>query len=214
MDTLHFISGLAVALVSSGALFLSGCAAESADAEADESAVAAGADESVGEAAQAIGSECAAAAATASFVSAINYTSPQTYNPPYCYKGVMLDVSSYASTAPLGYWIYTNVGWADSVPLASQSGHETACAQLWMQADLFERVNGTWVYKLSREDFGYWVADGLFSSDTCTPPTVNFNDIMVKGRTYRISATARTYKSSSAPTRKLNVVTSFVDPPR
>jgi hypothetical protein len=166
----------------------------------------------VGEASQAIGSECAAAVATQSFVSVINYASPQTYSTTNCYKGVVLDVSSYVSTAPSGDWVYTNVGWADSVPLASQAGHEAACAALWMEEDLFERVNGTWVFRGTREAFGYW-STGFPAANTCMPPTVDFNDTMIAGRTYRISATARTSKSSAAATRKLSVFTSFVTPP-
>lgn len=212
MNTHNFVSGLALALISSSALLLSGCLAEGASAELSDTADAASVDEAVGEASQAIGSECAAAAATQSFSSVIDYTSPQTYSTTNCYKGVVLDVTSYASTAPAGNWIYTNVGWADSVPVASQSGHEAACAALWMEGDLFERVNGTWVFRGTREAFGYWSTD-FPATNTCMPPTVNFNDVMVPGRTYRIAATARTSKGSSALTRKLSVVTSFVEAP-
>lgn len=211
MNTHNFVSGLALAIISSSALLLGGCLAEGASAELSDTDDATSVEEAVGEASQAIGSECAAAVATQSFSSTIDYTSPQTYSTTNCYKGVVLDVTSYASTVPAGNWIYTNVGWEDSVPLASQPGHEAACAALWMEADLFERVNGTWVFRGTREAFGFWETE--FPANTCMPPTVNFNDVMVPGRTYRLSATARTAKGSSAPTRKLNVATSFVNAP-
>jgi hypothetical protein len=196
MNVGKIVSRMGVVLVGVSALGLSGCG-----------------EEDIGSVAQAIGPECAAAAPTASFISTINYTSPQTYNPPYCWKGVVLDVENYASTAPPGYWIYTNIGWADSVPLASEPNHVTNCNNLWMQADLFEEVNGVPVFRASREAYGTWLT-GFPAANTCWGPGVNFNDMMVVGKTYRISATARTYKNGGAPTRKLSVLTSFVNPPR
>ncbi|HEU4409376.1 MAG TPA: hypothetical protein VFS43_29220 [Polyangiaceae bacterium] len=205
MDKVKIISRLGAVLVGASALWLSGCAAEAGEGEAPEGDV-----DSVG---QAIGTECAAAAPTASFVSAINYTSPQTYSTPNCFKGVVLDVTKYASTAPAGHSVFTGVGWADSVPVASQANHVADCNNLWLHADLFEIVNGVPVYVTSRDDHGTWLTD-FPAANTCQGPSVSLTDLMTPGKAYRVSATARTFQSSSAPTRRLSAATTFLPTPR
>lgn len=195
---------MGIVLISVSALSLSGCLAEAGEGEVFE--------EIVGEVEQAIGPECAGAFATASFISTINYTSPQTYNTASCYKGVVVDVQNYASTRPLGYSAHTTITWEDSVPLASDSNHVSNCNNQLIHADLFELgLNGTWVYKTSRADFGFWQDDdeGL-DWNTCLSPEVSFSDLMSFNKTYRISATARTYNGSGAPTRTLAITTQYL----
>lgn len=201
------ISCIGVVSLCVSALALASCLAD-ADGEVFE--------EDVGEVEQAIGSECAGAFPTATFISVIEYMSPQTYNTASCYKGVVVDVSNYASTKPFGHDAFTGAGWADSVPLASDSNHVSDCNNLWVQGDLFELgANGSWIYRTSRERKGSWNSDpNAWFYNTCSPPGVAFSDLMRTGKSYRISATARTSKSSYAPTRKVRVLTSFIEIPR
>ncbi|HEU4539022.1 MAG TPA: hypothetical protein VFS00_33105 [Polyangiaceae bacterium] len=211
MANKNIVSHIGFVVMASAALWLGGCvegAGEGGGAGENDAA-----EGPVGEVEQAIGAECAAAAPTASFVSVLDYTSPQTYNTVNCFKGVVVDVKSYASTAPLGDSIFTGVGWADAVPLASQANHVADCQNLFLQADLFEIVNGVPVFKTSRQARGQWLTD-FPAPNTCQAPGVSFSDLMIKGRTYRVSATARTTASSSAPTRRLTIVTDFLPTPR
>ncbi|WP_437286657.1 hypothetical protein [Sorangium sp. So ce406] len=208
MNTLRIVNGLGFVCFSVAAFALTGCAV---DAAGDDSPVDDMVEEDVEvveEAEQAMGVECANAAATATFVGGIDYSSPQTYNTASCYKGVVLDVSNYSSLYaqnPSGSVFpgRTTVEWADSLPALSDPDRIVKCNSTYVAADLFERVGGNWVYKTTKESLGAWTP--FFDGGFCAGPAVSFSSEMQAGKTYRVSATARTYKSSSAPTRKLHV---------
>ena len=205
MNTLRIVNGLGFVCFSVVAIALAGCAVDAAD---DDSLVDDVMEEDVDQAEQALGVECANAAATATFVGGINYNSPQTYNTTNCYKGVVLDVSNYSSLYaqnPSGSVFpgRTTVEWADSLPAFADPDHEAKCESTFVAADLFEKVGSSWVHKTSKESLGSWTP--FFDGGFCAGPAVSFSSEMQAGKTYRISATARSYKGSSAPTRKLHV---------
>ncbi|WP_437830398.1 hypothetical protein [Sorangium sp. So ce1153] len=205
MNTYRIVNGLAFVCFSVAALAFAGCAV---GAGGDDSLLDDVVEEDVDQAEQAMGVECANAAATATFVGGINYNSPQTYNTSSCYKGVVLDVSSYSSLYaqnPSGSVFpgRTTVEWADSLPAFEDEGHEARCESTYVAADLFEKVGSSWVHKTSKESLGSWTP--FFDGGFCAGPAVSFSSEMQAGKTYRISATARSYKGSSAPTRKLHV---------
>src|SRR5689334_9895741 len=83
----QIVDEMSIVLVSVAALALSGCSVQAVDDEALE--------EDVAEVAQAMGTECAGAFPTATFVGGYDYTSPRTYNTVNCSNGVVLDVTNY-----------------------------------------------------------------------------------------------------------------------
>ncbi|WP_437305215.1 hypothetical protein [Sorangium sp. So ce388] len=205
MNTYRIVNGLGFVCFSVAALAFAGCAVDAGD---DDSLLDDVVEEDVDQAEQALGVECANAAATATFVGGINYNSPQTYNTSSCYKGVVLDVSSYSSLYaqnPSGSVFpgRTTVEWADSLPAFEDADHEARCEITYVAADLFEKVGSSWVHKTTKESLGSWTP--FFDGGFCAGPAVSFSSEMQAGKTYRISATARSYKGSSAPTRKLHV---------
>lgn len=205
MNTYRIVNGLGFVCFGVVAIALAGCAIDATGEDALDGDVV---EEGVAEAEQAMGVECAGAAATATFVGGIKYNSPQSYSTPSCYKGVVLDVQSYSSLYtqnPSGAVFpgRTTVDWADSLPIPSDPDHVVRCESTYVAADLFEKVGSSWVYKTSKESFGSWTP--FFDSAFCAGPGVSFSSEMQAGKTYRISATARTHKSSSAFTRKLHV---------
>jgi hypothetical protein len=171
-----------------------GCVAETASEDRND----------VGEVFQAIGSECAAASATAMFVGGANYTSPQTYDTTNCYKAVVIDIDKYSadflgnygSGRPGG----TYINWKDAVPVT-----QSACNDSWVRADLFHWLNNTWIYDYPKDSHGTWISGDLFTG--CFLPETSFTSIDLQaGNTYRIAATARTSATSSAPTRIVSVI--------
>ncbi|WP_437926076.1 hypothetical protein WMF37_44720 [Sorangium sp. So ce291] len=205
MNTLRIVNGLGFVCFSVAALAFAGCAVDAGD---DDSLLDDVVEEDVDQAEQALGVECANAAATATFVGGINYNSPQSYNTTSCYKGVVLDVSNYSSLYaqnPSGSVFpgRTTVEWADSLPSLSDADHVAKCESTFVAADLFEKVGSSWVHKTSKESLGVWTP--FFDGGFCAGPAVSFSSEMQAGKTYRISATARAQKSSSALTRKLHV---------
>ncbi|WP_437598612.1 hypothetical protein WMF28_38290 [Sorangium sp. So ce590] len=170
-----------VSLCMSG-LVLSGCLG-SAEGEAFE--------EDLGETEQAIGVECAGAAATESFTGSADWVSAQTYSTTSCYKGVVVDVNSILN---VGGVAIANMYWADSVPTT-----QAACEDSWVQGDVFKWISGSWVHQFSMEENGHWTAG------TCQPPMVGTG--VTPGGTYRFSMTARTFEHSTAPTRKVAIWT-------
>ncbi|XXX75259.1 hypothetical protein WMF30_47180 [Sorangium sp. So ce134] len=207
MNTYRIVNGLGFVCFGVVAFALAGCAVDAAgdDALVDD---VVDVDEDVAEAEQAMGVECAGAAATATFVGGINYTSPQSYSAASCYKGVVLDVQSYSSSYaqnPSGSVFpgRTTVEWADSLPTLADPDRVAKCEATYVAADLFEKVGSSWVYKTSKDSLGVWTP--FFDGGFCAGPGVSFASEMQAGKTYRISATARTQKTTSAPTRKLHV---------
>ncbi|WP_437315568.1 hypothetical protein [Sorangium sp. So ce385] len=205
MKPYRIVNGLAFVGFGVLAIALAGCAVDATDEDALADDVV---EEDVAEAEQAMGVECAGAAATATFVGGINYTSPQSYSTASCYKGVVLDVQSYSSLYaqnPSGSVFpgRTTVDWADSLPAFADPDHVATCESTYLAADLFEKVGSSWVYKTTKESLGIWTP--FFDGGFCAGPGVSFSSEMQAGKTYRISATARTHKSSSAATRKLHV---------
>ncbi|WP_437754345.1 hypothetical protein [Sorangium sp. So ce1389] len=205
MNTYRIVNGLGFVCFSVAALAFAGCAVDAGD---DDSLLDDVVEEDVDQAEQAMGVECANAAATATFVGGINYNSPQTYNTSSCYKGVVLDVSSYSSLYaqnPSGSVFpgRTTVEWADSLPAFADPDRVAKCESTYVAADLFEKVGSSWVHKISKESLGSWTP--FFDGGFCAGPAVSFSSEMQAGKTYRVSATARSYKGSSAPTRKLHV---------
>ncbi|MGK3969015.1 hypothetical protein WMF01_51560 [Sorangium sp. So ce1667] len=205
MNTLRIVNGLGFVCFSVVAIALAGCAVDAAD---DDLLVDDVMEEDVEEAEQALGVECANAAATATFAGGINYNSPQSYNTTSCYKGVVLDVSNYSSLYaqnPSGSVFpgRTTVEWADSLPAFADPDHVAKCESAFVAADLFEKVGSSWVHRTSKESLGSWTP--FFDGGFCAGPAVSFSSEMQAGKTYRISATARAQKSSSALTRKLHV---------
>ena len=97
MNTLRIVNGLGFVCFSVAAMAFAGCAIDAAGDDSLVDDVMEEDVEGVEEAEQAMGVECANAAATATFVGGIDYDSPQTYNTTSCYKGVVLDVSKYSS---------------------------------------------------------------------------------------------------------------------
>ncbi|XXY54052.1 hypothetical protein WME91_23265 [Sorangium sp. So ce269] len=215
MNTYRIVNGLAFVCFSVAALAFAGCAVDAGD---DDSLLDDVVEEDVEEAEQAMGVECANAAATATFVGGIKYNSPQSYNTTNCYKGVVLDVTQYSSLYaqnPSGSVFpgRTTVEWADSLPTFADPDHVARCESTYVAADLFEKVGTSWVHRTSKESLGSWTP--FFDGGFCAGPAVSFSSEMQAGKTYRISATARSYKGSSAPTRKLHVESlQPVDAPR
>ena len=205
MNTYRIVNGLAFVCFSVAALAFAGCAVDAGD---DDSLLDDVVEEDVEQAEQALGVECANAATTATFVGGIKYDSPQSYNTTSCYKGVVLDVSNYSSLYaqnPSGSVFpgRTSVEWADSLPAFADPDHVARCESAFVAADLFEKVGNSWVHRTSKESLGSWTP--FFDGGFCAGPAVSFASEMLAGKTYRISATARSYKGSSAPTRKLHV---------
>ncbi|WP_437503859.1 hypothetical protein [Sorangium sp. So ce1099] len=205
MNTYRIVNGLAFVCFSVAALAFAGCAVDAGD---DDSLLDDVVEEDVDQAEQALGVECANASTTASFVGGINYNSPQSYNTTSCYKGVVLDVTNYSSLYaqnPSGSVFpgSTTVEWADSLPAFADPDHEAKCESTFVAADLFEKVGNSWVHRTSKESLGIWTP--FFDGGFCAGPAVSFSSEMQAGKTYRISATARAQKSSSALTRKLHV---------
>jgi hypothetical protein len=201
--------GLGLVCSSFIALSLAGCSVEAMDDEMDDSEDLA---EDIGEASDAVGIECANAPATMSFTGGINYSSPQTYSTTNCYKGVVLDVTSYSQvyTQPAiggGRDGRTEVQWADALPLRSEVNAASRCGSLWMLADLFESVGDAWVHRATKETNGSWmeVHNEDWDIAQCMAPLLSFSSEMQAGKKYRISTTARTAQTSAAPTRKLTV---------
>lgn len=87
---------------------------------------------------QAIGLECAGAAATVTFNGSADWTSPQTHNTPSCYKGVVVDVNNIV--AIVGASI-VNIFWADDVPTTQPD-----CEASRLHADVFE-MDSRWKLK-------------------------------------------------------------------
>jgi hypothetical protein len=197
MNTSYSIMGV---VLTASTLALCGCTVEAGAPSTPE--------EAVGNTAEAIGPECAAATATQTFVSEIHYTSPKTYDTQDCYKAVVVDLSNYASTMPHGDIADTTVTWADTVP-----GTKTVCNSTWVRADLFQKINGMWIYKGTKESQGWWSTGGFSFPVGCQTPGVDFATEMTQHNTYRIAATARTDNTSNAPTRKLRINTSYTIPP-
>lgn len=206
MDIKRIVERMSVALLGAAALSLAGCSVQATEEE--------GIEEDIGDEAAEIGTECAAAAVTATFVGGINFTSPQTYSTTNCFKAVVLDVTNFKNgfaPEPIDGFTHTFrsfVQWADALPSLSDPNREALYSQLWLDADLFEVVNGIPVYKTTKESFGFC---GFFCS---APLAIDFAPLMQPGKTYRISATARTSKSSAAPTRKVNVTTNWFANPK
>ncbi|KYG09898.1 hypothetical protein BE21_15400 [Sorangium cellulosum] len=205
MNTYRIVNGLGFVCFGVVAIALAGCAVDATDEDALVDDVV---DEDLAEAEQASGVECAGAAATAAFVGGINTTSPQSYSTASCYKGVVLDVQSYSSLYaqnPSGSVFpgRTTVEWADGLPTLADPDRIAKCESTYLAADLFEKVGPSWVYKTTKESLGIWTP--FFDGGFCAGPGVSFSSEMQAGKTYRISATARTHKSSSAATRKLHV---------
>ncbi|WP_437810813.1 hypothetical protein [Sorangium sp. So ce1078] len=210
MNTYRIVNGLGFVCFGVVAIALAGCAVDATDDDALVDDVVEGdvVEENVAEAEQAMGIECGSAATTASFFGGINYTSPQSYSTTSCYKGVVLDVQNYSSSYaqnPSGSVFpgRTTVEWADSLPTLADPDRLSRCESAYVAADLFEKVGQSWVYKTSKESLGSWTP--FFDGGFCAGPGVSFSSEMQAGKTYRISATARTQKSSSAATRKLRV---------
>src|SRR5262245_54064110 len=135
----RIVRGMIAGMGFVASLVLVGCAVEAGDDVDREGST--GAAVHIGEAAEAIGTECAAASPITTFVGGFDYTSPQTYNTANCYKAVALDVTNYQTgvAPPLcGYPDFrTSVHWVDAPPSTP-----AACSQAWLRADLFEIVNG------------------------------------------------------------------------
>jgi len=155
---------------------------------------------------QALGIECLRAQSTI-FTNGISVTSPRTYNPPSCYKGQVYDVMDYEQSAsgtfggggagPTVGTASTVVTWADDAPTLA------ACPNAWVASDLFlivhEGSSGGSGPIASRSGYGR-VAGGA-----CELPSVTWdNTIMPPGRSYRVTATARTSNTSAAPTRRVS----------
>jgi hypothetical protein len=205
MNYSKIVRGMGVLVFGIAGLSLAGCAESLPEGMAESEAIVEG---DTMEAEEAIGAECAAATQTATFVGFIPpTTSPQTYNKTHCYKAVVYDVTNYSPDYVPNGWtsgggIY--IEYADA-PVATAS----ACNQLWVRADLFEfyAPTGQWIWKGTQEDVGQWYSASPSHAAYCDEPWVGFDpaDFYV-GKTYRVAATARTSESSSAPTRKVHVM--------
>ncbi|WP_437757053.1 hypothetical protein [Sorangium sp. So ce1389] len=178
----RIISRMGIVSVCASALVLSGCIG-SAEGE--------GFEEEVGETEQAIGIECAGATATASFTGSVDWVSPQTYNTTSCYKGVVIDVNSINA---IGGVSTVAASWADTAPTT-----QAACEASWVQIDVFQWVSGSWSHLISDDANGIWNS----STGKCSVPGIA--EGVNPGSTVRVSATARTSQSSSAPTRKVAI---------
>jgi hypothetical protein len=141
MNMGRVISHMGIVSVCASALVLSGCLG-SAEGE--------GFEEEVGETEQAMGLECAGAAATASFTGSADWVSVQTYSTPSCFKGVVVDVNNILKPGGVATAL---VYWADSVPTT-----QAACEASYIAADVFRWVSGSWSYSFSMDDHGVWNA--------------------------------------------------------
>jgi hypothetical protein len=147
---------------------------------------------------QALGEpSCATGSATATFQSTIdNYISPTTYSASGCFKAVKVDVENY--TAAEGDW-RSVVFWNASLPTS-----QAACESLWLASNLYESVGGAFEKLEFKSDTGSWNA----TSNLCTGPGVEWGrNFMPPGRTFRITASARTAQTGGAPTRRLGIAT-------
>jgi hypothetical protein len=195
MITGHIVRGLCiVSFTSMSGLLLAGCLGEELAEGEDQT-------EDIGVTAEAIGISCAEASPTATFIGSIDYTSPQTYDNLSCFKAVVLDVKNYSNNTS------TTVKWG-----GGGLSTKASCESAWMRADLFEKINGKWEYRSTKEKYGYWfdgTEDPTIPIVGCTFAMgisyISFSSEMIMGHEYRIAATARPYYGSSAPTRVVHV---------
>jgi hypothetical protein len=181
----RIVRGLVVGIVGAALLVLSGCAVEPSDDGAPEG--------DVGQAAEAIGTECADASPTVVSYGYIDYISPQWYTKPNCYKAVVMDVYDVVAGD-----IYMD--WQDAIPTT-----QAACEQAWMRVDVFEIVGGVPQYRGHDESFGSWLGSW------CYVNVLMISEYTHSGKDYRIAATARTDNTSAAPTRRFRVFSVSVD---
>ncbi|XYH93216.1 hypothetical protein ACMHYB_35880 [Sorangium sp. So ce1128] len=126
-----------------------------------------------------------------------DYISPTTYSAPGCFKGVKVDIDSYAR-GPLPT---TVVSWNDSVPT-----NKADCEKLWLGAYVYQWDGSQYVVQDIKTSRGTW--GNVFSPNTCFGPGVAFyTDVMPTLESYRITASARTDATGGAPTRKLRIST-------
>jgi len=154
---------------------------------------------------QGLGMECLRAQATVTFTDGISVTSPRTYNTASCYKGQVYDVMKYGQSTSISVGTggvvgfgtaSTAVKWADDAPTVAD------CPNAWVASDLFLLINeGTGGSGPIASRSGY----GRVSNGACVLPSVTWDAaIMSPGRSYRVTATARTSNTSAAPTRRVS----------
>jgi hypothetical protein len=187
-----------------------GCAgASSANEDSSETSIGA-AEPDVASAREALGTECSGADAEGTFVNGIGVTSPQTYNPPYCFKGQVYDVTNYdpntgmstGSGGGANASMSTLVKWADATPAVAD------CTSAWVGSDLFVSHDGTTGAGVTRWTYlGSQSGNGAVVRGACWVPSITWTSEMPTGRTYRVTASARTRSGSSADTRKVSVQT-------
>jgi hypothetical protein len=161
----------------------------------------------LGEAEQAMGeASCATGAATATFTGGADYMSPRTYNASGCFKAVKVDIDNYQDRE--GAAVY----WADT-GLTNQ----TDCERSWLGTYLYEWDGSQFVAIDVKSVRGTWVVPGTppppvpARSPYCEHPYAYFGqDIMIKGNSYRITASARTDQTGGAPTRIVYIETTAV----
>jgi hypothetical protein len=168
-------------------------------------AVDAASDEEIAEIEEHLDETCATAPLSHQSVGSLNYTTPQTYNPPACYKGQVVEVMN-LSPNYIGLGNIQSGGiyvtWADSEP-----GTKTACEASKVRALLFEKQGSSWVTLADKTVTGTFHAAGGGWSAYCNPPALSFTKGLTAGKTYRVALTGR---DPSNATRKVNVKTEMV----
>jgi hypothetical protein len=129
------------------------------------------------------------------------FTSPQTYNT--CFKSYVVDVhgveSAYAGIGAGGGGNSAIVAsWGEATPT-----NQTDCENAITGAIFYKWNGSAWVALTGQLlSSGTWGPDPFSGVPRCFPPGVSLSPITA-GTTYRIAATARSFDSSDAPTRRV-----------
>lgn len=150
-------------------------------------------DESVEQDGSALGVSCAGATPFARYLLGYDFHSPQSYNPPDCFKGIVVHSDNSAGISPPATPVI--VIWDDVVPTTEES-----CTQAVVRGYRFHFNTVTsWITDDIQSAHGVWLGT------SCQVPSVRLDGPNVAAP-MRVAFSAKPRDTSSAPTRKVRAI--------